>query len=79
MIVTATGSNTTLGRIGKSLTGITEARSPLQLETRTLVNRFTLAPHARAPGRPDIQGAGNRDGPGSIGDALNARAMPDRR
>ncbi|RKR38613.1 Ca2+-transporting ATPase [Paraburkholderia sp. BL17N1] len=43
MIVTATGSNTTLGRIGKSLTGITEARSPLQLETRTFVNRFTLA------------------------------------
>jgi Ca2+-transporting ATPase len=43
MIVTATGPNTKLGRIGKSLTGITEARSPLQLETRTFVNRFTLA------------------------------------
>src|SRR6185437_2298082 len=43
MIVTATGSNTKLGRIGKSLTGITETRSPLQLETRTFVNRFTLA------------------------------------
>ncbi|ACD19962.1 cation-translocating P-type ATPase [Paraburkholderia phytofirmans] len=43
MIVTATGANTKLGRIGKSLTGITEARSPLQLETRTFVNRFTLA------------------------------------
>ncbi|MFM0412246.1 cation-translocating P-type ATPase [Paraburkholderia dipogonis] len=43
MIVTATGPNTTLGRIGKSLTGITEARSPLQLETRTFVNRFALA------------------------------------
>jgi len=43
MIVTATGLNTTLGRIGKSLTGITEARSPLQLETRALVNRFALA------------------------------------
>lgn len=42
MIVTATGPNTTLGRIGKSLTGITEARSPLQLETRTFVNRFAL-------------------------------------
>ncbi|ORC50301.1 ATPase [Burkholderia sp. A27] len=40
MIVTATGPNTTLGRIGKSLTGITEARSPLQLETRTFVNRI---------------------------------------
>ncbi|AQH05141.1 ATPase (plasmid) [Burkholderia sp. KK1] len=43
MVVTATGPNTTLGRIGKSLTGITEARSPLQLETRTFVNRFALA------------------------------------
>lgn len=43
MIVTATGPNTTLGRIGKSLTGITEARSPLQLETRTFVHRFALA------------------------------------
>ncbi|KAE8757252.1 HAD-IC family P-type ATPase [Paraburkholderia madseniana] len=43
MVVTATGSNTTLGRIGKSLTGITETRSPLQLETRTFVNRFALA------------------------------------
>lgn len=43
MIVTATGPNTTLGRIGKSLTGITEARSPLQLETRTFVNRFASA------------------------------------
>lgn len=43
MIVTATGPNTTLGRIGKSLTGITEARSPLQLETRTFVNRFAVA------------------------------------
>ncbi len=40
MVVTATGLNTTLGRIGKSLTGISEARSPLQLETRTFVNRF---------------------------------------
>lgn len=43
MIVTATGPNTTLGRIGKSLTGISEARSPLQLETRTFVNRFAVA------------------------------------
>ncbi|WP_408352668.1 cation-translocating P-type ATPase [Paraburkholderia phytofirmans] len=43
MVVTATGSNTTLGRIGKSLTAITEARSPLQMETRTFVNRFALA------------------------------------
>ncbi|WP_042270567.1 cation-translocating P-type ATPase [Paraburkholderia heleia] len=43
MIVTATGPNTTLGRIGKSLTGITEAHSPLQLETRTFVNRFASA------------------------------------
>lgn len=40
MIVTATGPNTTLGRIGKSLSGISEALSPLQIETRTFVNRF---------------------------------------
>ncbi|MDR6207880.1 cation-translocating P-type ATPase [Paraburkholderia graminis] len=43
MIVTATGQNTMLGRIGKSLSGITEARSPLQLETRTFVNRVAVA------------------------------------
>lgn len=46
MIVTATGATTTLGRIGKSLTSITEARSPLQLETRAFVNRFALAASA---------------------------------
>ncbi|WP_442796470.1 cation-translocating P-type ATPase [Pandoraea sp. XJJ-1] len=40
MVVTATGPNTTLGRIGKSLSGISEALSPLQIETRTFVNRF---------------------------------------
>ncbi|MBB5502420.1 cation-translocating P-type ATPase [Paraburkholderia sp. MM5384-R2] len=43
MIVTATGPNTTLGRIGKSLTSIAEARSPLQLETRSFVNWFAMA------------------------------------
>ncbi|WOD15585.1 cation-translocating P-type ATPase [Paraburkholderia kirstenboschensis] len=43
MVVTATALNTTLGRIGRSLTGIAEARSPLQLETRAFVNRFALA------------------------------------
>ncbi|MDR6390427.1 cation-translocating P-type ATPase [Paraburkholderia phenoliruptrix] len=43
MVVTATGSDTTLGRIGKSLSGISEARSPLQLETRRFINRFALA------------------------------------
>lgn len=43
MIVTATGPSTTLGRIGKSLSGISEALSPLQIETRTFVNRFAAA------------------------------------
>ncbi|MFM0470600.1 cation-translocating P-type ATPase [Paraburkholderia strydomiana] len=42
MIVTATGAHTTLGRVGKSLSGITEARSPLQVETRTFVNRVAV-------------------------------------
>lgn len=43
MVVTATGLDTTLGRIGKSLSTISEALSPLQLETRALINRFALA------------------------------------
>lgn len=43
MTVTSTGPNTALGRIGKSLTSIADATSPLQLETRTFVNRFAVA------------------------------------
>lgn len=43
MVVTATGLETTLGRIGKSLGTISEARSPLQLEIRAFINRFALA------------------------------------
>nr|WP_051376665.1 cation-translocating P-type ATPase [Burkholderia sp. WSM2232] len=42
MVVTATAHNTTLGRIGKSLTGIAEAPSPLQVEARAFVRRFAL-------------------------------------
>ncbi|OZI63380.1 cation-translocating P-type ATPase [Bordetella genomosp. 11] len=42
MIVDSIGADTALGRIGKSLTGIQEARSPLQRETRTFVNRFAV-------------------------------------
>jgi len=42
MVVRATAHNTTLGRIGKSLTGIAEAPSPLQLETGAFVRRFAL-------------------------------------
>ncbi|MBW9071318.1 cation-transporting P-type ATPase, partial [Rhizobium pusense] len=42
MVVTATAHNTTLGRIGKSLTGIAEAPSPLQVETGAFVRRFAL-------------------------------------
>ena len=40
--------------------------------------RSIQAPHARAPRRHDIQGAGSRDETGSIGGASHAKAMPHR-
>jgi Ca2+-transporting ATPase len=40
MTVTTNGADTTLGRIGRSLSGITETRSPLQEETSKFINRF---------------------------------------
>ncbi len=42
MIVSAIGTATALGRIGKSLSGIAQAHSPLQLQARAFVNRFAL-------------------------------------
>ncbi|KVE38678.1 cation-translocating P-type ATPase [Burkholderia sp. BDU5] len=42
MIVTDTGPRTALGRIGKALTGIASAPSPLQRDARTLANRIAL-------------------------------------
>ncbi|ABC34932.1 HAD ATPase, P-type, IC family protein [Burkholderia thailandensis E264] len=42
MIVTDTGARTALGRIGKSLTSIAGAPSPLQRDARALANRIAL-------------------------------------
>ncbi len=42
MRVGGTGANTELGRIGKSLSAITESRSPLQVQLGDFVKRFSI-------------------------------------